>query len=282
MKSKELQQIVEMLLDDSTPTSSLRKLAEEHELNPNCRRKCDLCTEFGELEFEYTKRRGTGFAILPHYFFGDAIVGHVNCDRALYEDIQKWILKIAYGHWTRCFDQAAISNPNATPDQLLKVGKETVDGSELILVITHPNLTKEIENEILLTRQWTRWPKKSLLSINLCIDNEDEDFESIRIYPRSGISSEVEGEPIMSETSFEKKAFILGQLWVQFKGEEEFEDFFEYNDLGLPLAFALSEGMIKHTPELEQCINETWKLFIQGLDVEDTGFESLDDLLDDN
>jgi hypothetical protein len=83
----------------------------------------------------------------------------------------------------------------------------------------------------------------------------------------------------MPVTTFENKAFILGQLWVQFKGEEEFEDFFEYNDLGLPLAFAVSDGMIKHTPELEQCINETWKLFIQGLDVEDTGFESLDDLL---
>lgn len=85
----------------------------------------------------------------------------------------------------------------------------------------------------------------------------------------------------MLTTTFENKALILGQLWIQFKGDDEFSDFFEYNDLGLPLAFAFAEGIVNHTPTLEQYINETWDLFIEGLDMEDTGFESLDEILDD-
>ena len=86
----------------------------------------------------------------------------------------------------------------------------------------------------------------------------------------------------MLTTTFDNKALILGQLWIQFKGDDEFSDFFEYNDLGLPLAFAFAEGIINHTPTLEQYINETWDLFLEGLDVEDTGFESIDQLLDED
>jgi len=56
-------------------------------------------------------------------------------------------------------------------------------------------------------------------------------------------------------------------------------DFFVYNDLGLPLAFAFAEGIINHTPTLEQYINETWDLFIEGLDVDDTGYETIEELV---
>lgn len=82
-------------------------------------------------------------------------------------------------------------------------------------------------------------------------------------------------------TNFEDKALILGQLWINYKGEDEWADFMEYNDLGLPLAFAFAEGIVNHTVTLEQYINETWDLFLEGLGVEDTGFESIEDLLDD-
>lgn len=83
-------------------------------------------------------------------------------------------------------------------------------------------------------------------------------------------------------TNFEDKALILGQLWINYKTEDEWADFIEYNDLGLPLAFAFAEGIVNHTVTLEQYINETWDLFIEGLDVEDTGFESIEDLLDED
>lgn len=82
-------------------------------------------------------------------------------------------------------------------------------------------------------------------------------------------------------TNFEDKALILGQLWINYKTDDEWSDFMEYNDLGLPLAFAFAEGIVNHTVTLEQYINETWDLFLEGLDVEDVGFESIEDLLDD-
>jgi hypothetical protein len=83
----------------------------------------------------------------------------------------------------------------------------------------------------------------------------------------------------MLTTTFENKALILGQLWLNYKDDEELADFFEYNDLGLPLAFAFAEGVINHTPTLEQYVNETWALFLEGLDIEDEGFEDILDLL---
>jgi hypothetical protein len=86
----------------------------------------------------------------------------------------------------------------------------------------------------------------------------------------------------MPTTTFHNKALILGQLWINYKAEDEWIDFFIYNDLGLPLAFAFAEGIINHTPTLEQYINETWDLFIEGLGVQDTGFDSIEELLDDD
>jgi hypothetical protein len=82
----------------------------------------------------------------------------------------------------------------------------------------------------------------------------------------------------MPTTTFDHRALILGQLWINFKEDDEWSDFMEYNDLGLPLAFAFAEGIINHTPTLEQYINETWDLFIEGLGIEDEGFARLEDI----
>ena len=85
----------------------------------------------------------------------------------------------------------------------------------------------------------------------------------------------------MPTTTFENKALILGQLWINYKAEDEWIDFFIYNDLGLPLAFAFAEGIINHTPTLEQYINETWDLFIEGLGIQDEGYARLEDIFVD-
>lgn len=85
----------------------------------------------------------------------------------------------------------------------------------------------------------------------------------------------------MQPTTFENRALILGQLWLNYKADDELSDFFEYNDLGLPLAFAFAEGIINHTPTLEQYINESWHLLIEGLGLEDTGFEDITDLMEE-
>ena len=64
------------------------------------------------------------------------------------------------------------------------------------------------------------------------------------------------------------------------KGTTLVGDFIEYNDLGLPLAFAIAENIVEVTPVAEQYVNETWDLFLAGLEIEDLGFDTLDQMLD--
>jgi hypothetical protein len=81
-------------------------------------------------------------------------------------------------------------------------------------------------------------------------------------------------------TTIENKAEILSDLWLNYKDDEAFLDFIEYNDLGLPLSYAFANGIVTKTDQLEKFINETFDLLLSGLEVEeDTGFESLDELL---
>ena len=79
------------------------------------------------------------------------------------------------------------------------------------------------------------------------------------------------------------KADILADLWLNYRQDEEFADFIEYNDIGLPLAYAISNGIVEITPTAEGFINETFQLLLAGLGVglddEDVTYESLDDLL---
>lgn len=82
-----------------------------------------------------------------------------------------------------------------------------------------------------------------------------------------------------TETLFADKVAILADLWTDYKTDEEFEDFIEYNDLGLPLAYALANDIVKPTTIAEQFVNETFELLLAGLEVQDTGFETLEDIL---
>ena len=67
---------------------------------------------------------------------------------------------------------------------------------------------------------------------------------------------------------------------MEYRGDTEFQDFVEYNDLGLPLAYAISEGIVEKTDIASNFINEAFEILLSALGVEDTGFESLEDLLD--
>lgn len=81
-------------------------------------------------------------------------------------------------------------------------------------------------------------------------------------------------------TTFANKVNILADLWLNYRDDEEFTDFIEYNDLGLPLAYAYANGILTEiTAQAEAFIDEAFGLLIAGLNVEDTGFDNLDDLL---
>ena len=81
-------------------------------------------------------------------------------------------------------------------------------------------------------------------------------------------------------TTFENKCLILADLWMNYREDEEFIEFIEYNDLGLPLAYAIANGIVEDPNSIAQnFIGESFDLLLAGLEIEeDTGFELLDDL----
>ena len=83
----------------------------------------------------------------------------------------------------------------------------------------------------------------------------------------------------MTTTTFENKCIILADLWLNYRNDDNFEDFIEYNDMGLPLAYALSEGIVKGTELSDKFIDETFDLLLSGLGLDDENWQSLDDLL---
>lgn len=81
-------------------------------------------------------------------------------------------------------------------------------------------------------------------------------------------------------TPIKKQAEILSELWMDYRDEEYFKDFFEYADLGLPLAYLLANNIVTRNNETDKFIGDSWDIFL-GLCgyAEDTGFETLGDVL---
>ncbi len=86
----------------------------------------------------------------------------------------------------------------------------------------------------------------------------------------------------MTETTFDKRCEILADLWLNYRDDQNFTEYIEYCDLALPLAYSISSHIIKadlDNERLVEFIDEAWELLLQGFKVEDTGFESLSQLL---
>jgi hypothetical protein len=79
-------------------------------------------------------------------------------------------------------------------------------------------------------------------------------------------------------TPFEIRCEILGDVWLDYKGNPEFEEFVSYNDLGLPLAFGISTQIVTATPKAELFINESFDMFLATIGKTDEGYDSLDDV----
>jgi hypothetical protein len=76
-----------------------------------------------------------------------------------------------------------------------------------------------------------------------------------------------------------KKAEILVQFTQDYFNSGEYDEFFDYNDLGVPMSIALDQEMIILTDKGEELLQETWNelclLFNANPDDE---YETIDDL----
>ena len=76
------------------------------------------------------------------------------------------------------------------------------------------------------------------------------------------------------------KAEILVQFTQDYFNSDEYDDFFDYNDLGIPMSIAITQDMVILTDAGEQLLEETWielcLLFNADPNLE---YESIDDLM---
>ncbi len=79
--------------------------------------------------------------------------------------------------------------------------------------------------------------------------------------------------------TMQNKITILAELWMNYRDDEELEDFVEYNDLGLPMAYLLMNELVLPTDKSELYINETYDLLVGALGVPDKNWDSLDEML---
>jgi hypothetical protein len=82
------------------------------------------------------------------------------------------------------------------------------------------------------------------------------------------------------QTDFQDKVSILAHLWVWYRDEDSLKDFFEFNDIGLPLAYFVSEKLATPLEQGSRFIDDTFDMFLQAIELEDTGFKTLDEIFE--
>jgi hypothetical protein len=84
----------------------------------------------------------------------------------------------------------------------------------------------------------------------------------------------------MKETEFSNKCQILTSVWLECRDIEKFQDFIEYNDIGLPLAYMIIAELVANSVKAEAIINESFDNLLELLGIpEDMGFNNFDELI---
>ena len=84
------------------------------------------------------------------------------------------------------------------------------------------------------------------------------------------------------EVDFADRCAILGQFWYEFRDDDELKPFISYNDVGLPLAWFISTGVVTALPMSEEYVNETFAMFLDAMEIDEeevADIDNLDDLL---
>ena len=78
-----------------------------------------------------------------------------------------------------------------------------------------------------------------------------------------------------------KKLQILSDVYLNYRDADEFKEFAEYNDLGLPLAHLVASGLASLETEGFVYVSETYDLLVDAMGLpEDYEYESLEEMID--
>lgn len=76
------------------------------------------------------------------------------------------------------------------------------------------------------------------------------------------------------------KAEIITDFTKMFAGLDIYNEFFEYNDLGVPLAIALEANLCILTDEGIEVIDETYLEAVKALEAPEGNYSSLDEIIE--
>jgi hypothetical protein len=83
-------------------------------------------------------------------------------------------------------------------------------------------------------------------------------------------------------TAFELRAEILGQLWLEYRSEPMLSELLEYSDLGFPLAYAYTNGLIGLSEQSANFIAETFSLLLESMGEEPNKiYHDVEDFIED-
>jgi hypothetical protein len=88
----------------------------------------------------------------------------------------------------------------------------------------------------------------------------------------------------MAATSDENVVKILSEVYEHWSGTIPLEYFVTESTegrLGLPLAYALDKGAVKQSSETESGLREVFEYLLDALDLVDTGFENIGQIVED-
>jgi hypothetical protein len=78
---------------------------------------------------------------------------------------------------------------------------------------------------------------------------------------------------------FADKTGILGQLWIDFRDDENFSAFMDYNDIGVPMAYYVAEGLVNGLTDLgKQYVEESIDMMFKLLEITEAEVEELDEI----
>jgi hypothetical protein len=76
------------------------------------------------------------------------------------------------------------------------------------------------------------------------------------------------------------KIAVLADLYLNYRDEDQFKEFADYNDIGLPIAHLVHTGLVTMNKEGEMYIEETYDLLIAAMGIDpDEVYETIDDML---
>ena len=79
----------------------------------------------------------------------------------------------------------------------------------------------------------------------------------------------------------DRKVGVLADLYLNYRDENQFKEFADYNDIGLPIAHLVHTGLCNMNKEAEVYVEETYDLLVSAMGVEpDLDYHTIEDMLE--